>query len=48
MHEDFKSELFETALFKKYKDSHSIENELLIYNNTHTDKMYRALPCTLK
>lgn len=48
MQDDLKSELYETALFKKFKEQISKENELFIYNNTHCDKMYRALPCTIR
>ncbi|CAD8061495.1 unnamed protein product [Paramecium sonneborni] len=43
-----KNELYETALFRKFKESLEKEKELQIYNNTHIDKFYKAMPCTIR
>ncbi|CAD8044578.1 unnamed protein product [Paramecium primaurelia] len=43
-----KSELYDTALFRKFHECLESQNELEIYQNTHTDKFYKAMPCTIK
>ncbi|CAD8043214.1 unnamed protein product [Paramecium primaurelia] len=43
-----KSELQDTVLFRKFQEYLENQNELQIYHNTHTDKFYKAMPCTLK
>ncbi|CAD8132827.1 unnamed protein product [Paramecium octaurelia] len=43
-----KSELYDTTLFKKFQECLESKNELEIYQNTHTDKFYKAMPCTIK
>ncbi|CAD8138999.1 unnamed protein product [Paramecium octaurelia] len=43
-----KSELQDTVLFRKFQEYLENQNELQIYHNTHVDKFYKAMPCTIR
>ncbi|CAK85386.1 unnamed protein product (macronuclear) [Paramecium tetraurelia] len=43
-----KSEQEDTVLFRQFQEYLENQNELQIYHNTHADRFYKAMPCTIK